>query len=95
MNSFIAWLLFTAATATDPAVRNQLISFAWLHASSNLTQGPFPTSYDVSSGKLSSSQSIAKYVVSLHKTCPLTHFTSSPAQGAIFAPLALNRSVLC
>lgn len=60
---FIAWLLFAAATATDPTVRNQLISFVWSHASSNVTQGPFPSAYDVSTGQLSNSKSIARYFI--------------------------------
>lgn len=62
-------MLFTAATATDPAVRDQFISFAWQHASSNVTQGPFPYTYDVSSGDLSSSLGIARYVASIKRLC--------------------------
>lgn len=54
-------MLFTAATATDPSVRDQFISFAWQHASSNLTQGPFPYAYDVETGELLTLPGIARY----------------------------------
>ncbi|PCH43427.1 DUF1793-domain-containing protein [Wolfiporia cocos MD-104 SS10] len=65
-----AWLMFTAATATNNTLRNQLISYVWDRASDNSTVGPFPTEYNVNSG--ATTQSYA-----------------NPAQGALFAPLAL------
>ena len=49
---FEAWLMFTAATATNVTVRNQLISYVWNHASDNLTAGAFPTVYNVNSGAI-------------------------------------------
>ncbi|PCH43429.1 DUF1793-domain-containing protein, partial [Wolfiporia cocos MD-104 SS10] len=66
-----AWLMFTAATATNDTVRNQFISYVWDHASDNLTAGAFPDVYNVNSGAI-----IQGY--------------ASPAQGALFAPLALT-----
>ena len=55
-------MMFAAATATDPSVRDQFISFAWQHASSNLTQGPFPYAYDVSTGEPFNAMSYARYL---------------------------------
>ncbi|KAH9951526.1 hypothetical protein B0H21DRAFT_684389, partial [Amylocystis lapponica] len=66
-----AWLSFTAASALNSTVRDELLSMIWNHASYNLTVDIFPTMYAVDTGAESSG-------------------AASPAQGAIFAPLALN-----
>ncbi|PCH42736.1 DUF1793-domain-containing protein [Wolfiporia cocos MD-104 SS10] len=50
-----AWLMFTAATATNDTVRNQFISFVRDRASDNSTVGPFPTIYNVDSGAITQS----------------------------------------
>ncbi|KAI0712927.1 hypothetical protein C8T65DRAFT_726919 [Cerioporus squamosus] len=41
-----AWTLFTAATATDDGVRNQLIQYVWGRAASNKTAGELPDVYE-------------------------------------------------
>ncbi|KAL1946009.1 hypothetical protein VTO73DRAFT_2011 [Trametes versicolor] len=45
-----AWLLFTAATATDNDARDGLIHGVWARAGMNLVDGPFPEQYDAWSG---------------------------------------------
>ncbi|KAF8180551.1 hypothetical protein K438DRAFT_1938236 [Mycena galopus ATCC 62051] len=68
------WSLFTAAAAPDNTTRNLIISAVHTHASSNLTGGPFSNLYDVQPG-----------------VGPGTpNGFGSPAQGAMFAVLALN-----
>ncbi|KAI0367422.1 DUF1793-domain-containing protein [Pilatotrama ljubarskyi] len=47
-----AWLLFTAATVVDNAVRDSLIEHVWNRASSNLTSGAFPDQYEVGTGEI-------------------------------------------
>ncbi|EMD37366.1 hypothetical protein CERSUDRAFT_114039 [Gelatoporia subvermispora B] len=68
-----AWMLFYGAAAAEADGLQSLISMAWSHASSNQSQGVFPTTYDLSTGNL-------------------TGGSASPAQGAMFAPLALSVS---
>ncbi|CCM02776.1 uncharacterized protein FIBRA_04884 [Fibroporia radiculosa] len=45
-----AWISFTAATASNPTVRNGLLSLVWAHASSNSSPGIFPAMYAASTG---------------------------------------------
>lgn len=50
LTSRAAWLLFTAATATDNDIRDGLIHGVWARAGMNLVDGPFPEQYDAWSG---------------------------------------------
>ncbi|KAL1945995.1 hypothetical protein VTO73DRAFT_1997 [Trametes versicolor] len=70
-----AWILFTAAIVTDDGVRDSLISGVWNRASFNQTEGPFPDSYDTSTGAVPSSSALTN---------------TSPSFGAMFALLALS-----
>lgn len=65
------WMLFAASAASDPSVRNAMISQVYQYAASNSTNIPFPVVYNPESGSMLSG-------------------IDSPAQGALFAPLALN-----
>ncbi|KAH9935633.1 uncharacterized protein B0H18DRAFT_1082345 [Fomitopsis serialis] len=82
-----AWLSFTAATANS-SVRDQFISMIWKRATYNKTAGVFPAAYDVDSGAVTNGA--ARYA--MHGTCPyeITHVAHSPAQGAMFALMALD-----
>ncbi|KAF7378283.1 hypothetical protein MSAN_00253700 [Mycena sanguinolenta] len=73
----IDWTLFSAAAAPDNATRNLLISTVRNHASSNFTDGTFPTLYNVKTG-LAPAAGVSP------------NGFSSPAQGAVFSLLALN-----
>ncbi|EIW62862.1 uncharacterized protein TRAVEDRAFT_114910 [Trametes versicolor FP-101664 SS1] len=53
-----AWILFTAAIVTDDGVRDSLIRGVWNRASFNQTEGPFPDSYDTSTGAVPSSSAL-------------------------------------
>ena len=64
-------MLFAAAAASDPPVRNSMISQVHRYATSNSSKYPFPVRYNPITGS-----SLSGY--------------DSPAQGAIFAPLALK-----
>ncbi|KAJ7793493.1 hypothetical protein B0H14DRAFT_2393450 [Mycena olivaceomarginata] len=71
------WTLFSAAAAPDIETRNLLISGVHKHASSNLTNGTFPTLYNVLTG-LGPGAGVSP------------NGFGSPAQGAMFSVLALN-----
>ncbi|KAI0958924.1 hypothetical protein AcV7_004605 [Taiwanofungus camphoratus] len=66
-----AWLAFTAATASNSSVRDQLLAYVYARVSANQTVGIFPTTYAIDTGNP-------------------TDGSANPAQGAVFAPLALT-----
>ncbi|KAF9259185.1 hypothetical protein L218DRAFT_1004159 [Marasmius fiardii PR-910] len=67
------WTIFTAATATQNTTRDKLIDMVHSKASSNSTEGNFPTTYRSSDGEVFGNYGQA-----------------SPAQGGMFAILALS-----
>ncbi|KAJ7874545.1 Fungalysin metallopeptidase-domain-containing protein [Mycena olivaceomarginata] len=71
------WTLFSAAAAPDIETRNLLISGVHKHVSPNLTNGTFPTLFNVLTG-LGPGAGVSP------------NGFGSPAQGAMFSVLALN-----
>ncbi|KAJ7195720.1 DUF1793-domain-containing protein [Mycena rebaudengoi] len=71
------WTLFAAASTADSMSRDILISMVHKRASSNTSEGAFPTLYSVKNGK---GPGAGMY----------PNGFASPAQGAMFSILALN-----
>ncbi|KAL5536342.1 hypothetical protein ACEPAF_163 [Sanghuangporus sanghuang] len=79
-NTSTNWMMFAASTMTDNATRNQLVSQIHAYASNNLNKFPFASIYDPSTG--------------LGATDPNSGIARipSPAQGGMFALLAMDKT---
>ncbi|KAF7428113.1 hypothetical protein PC9H_007332 [Pleurotus ostreatus] len=76
-NTSTNWMMFAASTTTNNATRDVLISQVYEYASSSLNNAPFSSLYNPSTGVGSSSQGTGSG-------------RASPAQGGLFALLALG-----
>ena len=89
---FLGWTMFAAAMTSDQDLRNNLISRVHNRASCNATAGVFPVFYDSINGSIY--QGGARRVPSNFIRRRLSNITtspvSSPAQGAMYAPLVLE-----
>ncbi|KAF4567440.1 hypothetical protein EYR40_006444 [Pleurotus pulmonarius] len=76
-NTSTNWMMFAASTTTNNATRDVLISQVYEYASSSLNNAPFSSLYNPSTGVGSSSRGTGSG-------------RASPAQGGLFALLALG-----
>lgn len=57
------WTMFTAATVTDSETRDRFINMVWSRANSNISDSPFPTTYNLDSGAaLPNAGGVARFV---------------------------------
>lgn len=86
------WLMFMAATVTDPLVRDSLLQSVWMHLTSNQTASLASKIYNLnSSGTFSG---LSRYVyfplMAARRTYSLKSLMSSPGFGSAFAPMAMK-----
>ena len=86
------WLMFMAATVTDPLVRDSLLQSVWTHLTSNQTTSLASKIYNLnSSGTFSGS---SRYVFLLLMVAPriysLNGLIFSPGFGSAFASMAMK-----
>ncbi|KAJ7585371.1 hypothetical protein C8J56DRAFT_946578 [Mycena floridula] len=85
------WSLFTAATVTNTSTRDALVSMIRSRASYNATSGPFPASYDVTTGETTNnngqaSPALGAVMSILALTLQNQTITGIPDAGSTTAP---------